>query len=163
VEPLILYFDRCAGKRLPEAMALLKLENVKSVYHHNTPRHKIGLGGNNRKTPLFTPAEKDDTWLEFVGSRGWVVFSQDRKFHRKGFEHEMHALRHFNVGCFYLWGGSAKTPDRALVFLKAYEKILKAIQETPRPFIYDITKSGKLKRVDINEKARGRAKAKEAA
>jgi len=64
----------------------------------------------------------------------------------------MFALKHFNVGCFYLWGAAAPTADKALMFLKAYEKIVEAIKNTPKPFIYEITKSGKLKRIDIDKK-----------
>jgi hypothetical protein len=149
VEPLILYFDRCAGKRLPEALDLLKLRDVKRVYHHHSSRQAMGFGGSNRKTPLFAPNETDDKWLQFVGSRDWIVFSQDRKFHKAGFENEMFALQHFNIGCFYLWGATATAAEKAYVFLKAYNNILEAIKSTPRPFIFDITKSGKLERVDV--------------
>jgi hypothetical protein len=147
VEPLTLYFDRCAGRRFPEAMAVLGLKGITNIYHQHTPRHSLGLGGT-RKTPLFSPAEPDDKWLEFVGTRGWIVFSQDRKFH--AIENEIYALKQFNVGCFYLWGASATPAEKAFVFLKAHKKIIEAIRTTPKPFLYSITKNGNLKRIDID-------------
>ncbi|KRB73484.1 hypothetical protein ASE07_06425 [Noviherbaspirillum sp. Root189] len=102
-----------------------------------------------KSEPLFPHNASDDQWLEFVGSRDWIVFSQDRKFHKAGYENEMFAIKQFKVGCFYLWGADAQTHEKAQVFLKAYDKILHAIQTTPRPFIYDVTKSGRLVKVPI--------------
>jgi hypothetical protein len=151
VEPLTLYFDRNVGKRLPEALRLLQLHDVKNnvIHHHSEKRSIAGMRYKNRTEQLFKPEEKDDQWLEFVGKKNWIVFSQDRKFHTAGYENEMFALKQFNVGCFYLWGADARCADKALAFLKAYDKIVAAIQTTPKPFIYDLAKSGKLTRIDI--------------
>ena len=150
MQPLTLYFDRNVGKRLPEALKLLHLEGVKNnVVHHHTEKRQLGLPHRSRSELLFKPDEKDDSWLEYVGRSEWIVFSQDKKFHKPGYETELYAIKQFNIGCFYLWGGSAPTAEKALVFLKAYQKIYSAIKSTPKPFIYDITKAGKLIQIDL--------------
>jgi hypothetical protein len=150
VEPLVFYFDRNVGKRLPEALKLLQLKNVDKVFHHNTERKLVGgLRSSAKLKYLFKPDEQDDVWLEFVGRRGWIVFTQDKKFHRDGYENEISAIKQFNVGCFYLWGADAPTALKALVFLKSFDRIMYAIVNTPRPFIYDISKSGKLTSIPI--------------
>jgi hypothetical protein len=149
VEPLIFYFDRNAGKRLPQALNLLKLPGVKKVIHHHSEKRELGLSTTERRAQLFHPETRDDEWLEFAGKEGWIVFSQDSKFHRPGYEHECLAIKQFKVGCFYLWGGQATTAEKALVFLKAHQKIIAAARTTPKPFLYKITKSGSLKRIPI--------------
>lgn len=148
MEKLVFYFDRNLGKRLPEALKLLKLSGVGNVVHQHTKKGDAGISGKYNQH-LFEDFVGDDIWLEFVGKNGWIVFTQDRKFHKKGFEAEMSAIKQFNVGCFYLWGAAARTEDKALVFLKALDKILETIKTTPKPFIYDISKSGKLTAINI--------------
>ena len=61
----------------------------------------------------------------------------------------MYAVKQFAIGCFYLWGGNSLCEDKALVFLKARKKIIKAIRTTEKPFIYEIAKSGNLVRIDV--------------
>lgn len=119
------------------------------MVHHHSNKRDLAMTCKKKVEPLFAADESDDKWLEFVGNHGWIVFSQDRKFHRDGYENEMYAIKQFKVGCFYLWGATAQTHEKAIVFLKAYDKILHAIKNTPKPFIFDITKSGKLVRVPI--------------
>jgi hypothetical protein len=149
VEKLVFYFDRNVGRRLPEAFKLLKLQNVWNVVHHHTRRGDVGMREDSPKQPLFEDFASDDAWLEFVGKQGWIVFTQDRKFHTDGYEVEMSAIKQFNVGCFYLWGAEANAEKKALSFLKALAEIREAIKTTPKPFIYDISKSGKLTAIRI--------------
>ena len=128
---------------MPESLAALRL----NVIHHHTPKALLAMRCKNRKEPLFPPGEPDDAWLEYVGKKKWIVFSHDEKFHKR--ETELSAIKQFDVGCFYLWGASAKNYEKARCFLLAYERILKAIAETPRPFIYKIDKQGKLSKIAI--------------
>ena len=53
------------------------------------------------------------------------------------------------MGCFYLWGASAKKHEKAQCFVKAYDRIVQAADNTPRPFIFDVQKNGRLKEVKI--------------
>jgi len=86
-----LYFDRNVGKSIPEALWLLGIHTV----HHNTKRSAVGLRESEKQKTLFAQNEKDDVWLEFVGKKDWLVFTQDRKFHKAGFEHEMSATSRY--------------------------------------------------------------------
>lgn len=107
------------------------------------------MSNRSRKEPLFPPDEADDSWLAFVGKKGWTVFSHDEKFHKPGYESEISAIKQYQIGCFYLWGANAQNYEKARCFLKAYERIVDAIAGTPKPFIYRIEKSGKLVKVKI--------------
>lgn len=138
--PLTLYFDRNFGRGLPESLGKLGLK----VVHHHTEKRLLGLPCRKRTEPLFPPEEADDSWLSVVGKNGWTVFTQDQKFHKPGYESEMLAIRQYSVGCFYLWGATALRHEKALCFLKSYKRIVEAIAATPKPFIYQIDKSGKL-------------------
>jgi len=140
-----LYFDRNVGWRVPEALRLLG----HTVVHHNTRRKSLGLKEKSTLKTLFTPAEKDDVWLEYVGQKGWLVFTQDRKFHRAGFENKLSAIKQFNVGCFYIWGADANKWEKMKALCKGLDSMIVAADLTPRPFIYDVQKNGKLIPVPI--------------
>lgn len=143
---LSLYFDRNVGWKLPEAMKLLGLKNI---FHHNTPRVHLGLKPIKNQKALFAPDETDDSWLKFVGEKGWIVLTQDSKFHKKGFENELSAIKQFNIGCFYIWGAEARKWEKMIALCKAYENIVKASSSTAKPFIYSVAKSGKLTQIQI--------------
>ena len=140
-----LYFDRNVGWRLPEALRLLGLD----VVHHNTLRSLLGLRETANLKTLFTNNEKDDVWLEFVGKRNWLVFTQDRKFHRAGFENELSAIKQFNVGCFYIWGAEANKWQKMVALCKGLDAMIAAAATTPKPFIYDVQSTGRLIKVLI--------------
>lgn len=140
-----LYFDRNIGWRVPEALKLLGL----TVIHHNTPRKLLGLPRLPKQKTLFSPTEADDVWLQYVGQKGWVVFTQDRKFHREGYENELSAIKQFNVGCFYIWGAEATKWEKMKALCKGLDRMLAASAATPKPFIFDVEKTGKLKQIPI--------------
>lgn len=142
---LKLYFDKNVGTRLPEALQRLDLD----VAWHAMKQAKLGVTGHTHNDPLFHPEEEDDVWLANVGARGWIVFSHDRKFHKVGYESELSAIKQYSVGCFYLWGANAKKFEKAQCFFKAYDRILATIKTAPRPFIYDVQKNGRLKKLKI--------------
>ena len=148
MDPLIFFFDVNIGKRLPEALSLLRPKNVYKIFHHNTDRKLAGLKVETHRT-IFKEGERDDVWLSFVGNKRWIVFTQDEKFHKPGYEHELSAIKQFEIGCFYIWGASAPLTEQALVFLKALDSIIEVIKTTPKPFIYKISKSGKLTQIKI--------------
>lgn len=148
MDPLVFYFDVNVGKRLPEAMSFLCPKKVTNVFHHNTNRKLLRLPIGRHKS-LFKDGEYDDVWLSFVGERNWIVFTQDEKFHKAGYETELSAIKQFNIGCFYMWGACALPGEKALVLLRAMDAIIKAIETTKRPFIYKITKQGKLIPINI--------------
>lgn len=140
-----LYFDRNVGWRVPEALRFLGL----NVVHHNTSRSSLGLKQKGKLKTLFAPAEKDDFWLQYVGQRGWLVFTQDRKFHRAGFENELSAIKQYQVGCFYIWGAEATKWQKMIALCSGLDAMLAAADLTQKPFIYDAQKNGKLIQIPI--------------
>ncbi|MDB5819082.1 MAG: hypothetical protein JWQ11_2722 [Rhizobacter sp.] len=149
MEPLTLYFDRNVGRRLPEALKLLQLDGVATVIHHHTERRHLQMSHKTRTQQLFAPDETDDRWLKYVGERGWVVVSQDYKFHKAGYEAELSAIKQFKVRCFYLWGSCEPTHAKALCFLRAFPKMLHAARASSDPFIVRVGKLGRLSSVVI--------------
>ena len=140
-----LYFDRNVGRCVPEALRLLGLD----VIHHNTPRSFLGLKNLGKQRTLFADKERDDVWLEYVGTQGWIVFTQDRKFHKEGFENEMSAIKQFNVGCFYIWGAEATRWEKMKALCRGLDAMLVAASLTTKPFIFDVNRHGKLKSIPI--------------
>ena len=122
---------------------------LKNVVHHHTPRRQLAMRATKRLKNLFAPGEKDDSWLTFVGEKGWIVLTQDRKFHKEGFENELSAIKQFRVGCFYIWGAEATKWEKLRAFCRAFDNVKRAIENTPRPFIFDVTKAGKLRQITI--------------
>lgn len=146
MDSVTLYFDRCVGTRLPEALRLLGLKNV---VHHHSFGSQLGLGAAQGHTALFDDEEPDDSWLKFVGDRGWIVFTQDRKFHRSGHENELSAIKQYRAGRFYLWGAEATTWEKMRAFCRAFDNIVHAATDTARPFIFDVARSGRLTPIPI--------------
>lgn len=78
----------------------------------------------------------DDEWLATVGAKGWVVITQDRKFHK--LELEKAAVQAHSVRCFYLYGGSEPVWSTFYTLVSVFPRIVKIASEMPAPFIYQI-------------------------
>ncbi len=127
---LVLFFDRDVGISLPRALGVLKLPT--RVEHHQDH---------------FPIDARDDDWMPRVGGMGWTLIGHDSRHHRE--ESELLAIRQHDIGCFYLWGGTALRWEKMRCFLRAYENILAASATTPRPFIHRVTEKGRLIPVTI--------------
>lgn len=125
-----LFFDRSVGRRLPEALRLLRLP-VGIEYHQ---QH-------------FAQTEHDDIWLPLVGAWGWYVVGQDWSYHIK--VPELSAIKQYHIGCFYLWGAEEKVWETMRCFARGYDRILNAASSTPGPFIYRVSRAGRLSPVPI--------------
>ena len=130
VAATVLFFDRDVGTSLPQALHTLKLPS-QVEYHQNH----------------FPTDSQDDEWMADVGSRGWIVIGHDSQHHRK--PAELSAIQQYGIGCFYLWGRHAQRWEKMRCFLNAYQKMLEAINTTPKPFVYRITQVGRLEAVII--------------
>lgn len=133
METLTFYFDRCFGKRLPEALHRTRPPFVTEWQHNRLNR--------------FNQTMKDDEWLEICGKRGWVAFSHDRKFHSIDVEAE--AIKQHSVAAFCLCGANDETFNKLRYFVKSYPKIISIIQSEKPPYLYRITKEGILRRVEL--------------
>lgn len=125
---MILFFDVNVGTVVPR---ILKNELKLPVEYHVA------------HFPIDAP---DDQWLATVGAWGWMVIGHDSSFHIR--QNELSAIKQHGVGCFYFWGAEATRWQKLQCFALAYDRIVKA-DNTPKPFIYRITRSGLLKRVPI--------------
>lgn len=122
--PPTLFFDRSTGKAIPTALRRLGL-----------PVEFHGLH--------FERDAPDDEWLQRVGAWGWVVVGQDYHYHER--PAELAALKQYSVAVFYLWGANATKWETMRVFARAYDRILAAAATTSRPFVYRISKNGRLR------------------
>ena len=71
-----------------------------------------------------------------VGTKGWVVITQDRKFHKETLA--LAALQDHSVRCFYLHGGSDAMWSTFCNFISAFPRIVEIAREVPAPFIYQV-------------------------
>jgi hypothetical protein len=103
------------------------------VEYHDDPKNKF----------KFKHDTTDDIWLAAVAQEGWIVFSHDRKFHTCC----RNALRLSNI----MRGASTSSPtwDKMCHFIKAYQGIVDRIGVTPKPFIFELSHTGRFKRVPI--------------
>jgi hypothetical protein len=129
---MILFFDRSVGKVVPEVLQWKSLKFPYQVRYHQ--QH-------------FTSDEQDDIWLGQVGQWGWTVIGHDSSYHKK--PSELSAIKQYKVGCFYLWGSEAKRWEKLRCFARAYDRIIQAEANTPKPFIYRVTKLGALHPIQI--------------
>jgi hypothetical protein len=121
VDSVTFYFDRCFGKRFPEALLTMDAP-FKVQYHHSRE--------NN-----FPQSMEDDEWLALVGAKGWYVFSHDKKWHDES--PAIAAIKEHKIGCFYLWGASVPTWDKYVCLARAYRRIKERLP-TRKPFIYRV-------------------------
>ena len=90
--------------------------------------------------------------MHFVGSRGWVVFGKDYRWHRE--PAVLEAIRQHAVRSFYLWGGNAPKWEIMRAFARAYPRIMRQAA-APGPFICRVTEHGRLFPVPLTDHRSG--------
>ena len=126
----VLFFDRDVGTAFPRALNVLGLPTqVEFLQNH------------------FQTDAQDDVWMPVVGARGWILIGHDRMHHRR--TPERSAIQEYEMGCFYMWGAQAQRWEKMRCFLNAYERILEAIETTPKPFIYRLNRFSNLESITI--------------
>ena len=131
---LTFYFDRNFGIRFPKALHYIGAPV--SIRWHDEQR--------------FPQAMPDDEWLSIVGQQGWVVFSHDRKFHSEAAETA--AVLQHKVGCFYLPCSNEPRWEKMRCFMRSVDRIITLASETPKPYIFNVEKGGRIRSVAINRK-----------
>ena len=129
MEPLILYFDRCVGNRVPEALA--KLTCPFQVRWHDGEGFAQELG--------------DDEWLHSVGAKKWVVISHDAKWHREPAAKE--AINQHKIKCFYLYGANSQMLFKIGCISHNWAKMKHRISSQNGPFIYRISNHNRLSKI----------------
>jgi hypothetical protein len=123
---VIFFFDRSVGIGFPRALREIRRFPAGIEYHQ---QH-------------FSIDELDDYWLPIVGQNDWIVIGHDYSYHKR--ETEREAIEAHGIGVFYLWGSEAPQWESVRVFAKAYDRIVEACENTPRPFIFWVRKDGRL-------------------
>jgi hypothetical protein len=97
------------------------------------------------KVEMFPDGTKDPVWLRTVGENNWLAITRDGYIRiRPG---EKQAILDHRVGCFiFTYRNTLKREAIIELVLKHIEKIEKAFDATPRPFIYTIATDGQLRR-----------------
>ena len=121
----ILFFDRSVGTTIPRTLRRLQVP--------------FGVEWHQQH---FESDAADDVWLPRVGANGWGVLGFDWSYHLN--QAELAAIRQYGIGVFYLWGADARTWERMFCFVRAYERIIDAMTNEPRPFIFRVRRSGSL-------------------
>ena len=87
----------------------------------------------------------DEEWLEFAGSRGWIVLMKDKRIRYR--PHERGAIEQFRVRCFCLAGRNLPADEMADRFLRCLPAIVEACH-SPGPFLYVVYKE-QIRKLDL--------------
>ncbi|HEU4685267.1 MAG TPA: hypothetical protein VFS39_12260 [Nitrospira sp.] len=88
----------------------------------------------------FPPDAKDEDWLAQVGQRGWIVLTKD---HRIRYRHvERLALMNAGVAAFILTSGDLQGEEMAHIFIKAFPRIARFLQNTPSRSLLELPETG---------------------
>ena len=131
-----LFWDKNIGTTIPRALRMLNPPDVSVRYYQEE------YPGSSS-----TPEPGDDLWLSDVGNKGWFVVTQDQRLHRNA--PELRAIKHHNVGCFYLKGASDSRWDIFRHFVCSFDRIIQVAEDTPRPFVYRIQRTGNLRQIAL--------------
>jgi hypothetical protein len=94
------------------------------------------------KDQNFPSDAKDEEWLPIIGSKGWVIVTSDRRIWSR--QVEIAALLRSGAASFVLTAASATAAQNADSFLKALPDVLGCLKKFPRPFVAQITASGRV-------------------
>ncbi len=86
----------------------------------------------------------DQEWLAAAGEKGWLVITHDRKVRtRPG---ERRAIMEHGVGCFILtYKQDLRKEEIVALIAENLEEMERRFEETPRPFIYTVSKNGQFR------------------
>jgi hypothetical protein len=124
---------------LPEEFVLYldeNLQNCKPILDALTQQ-----GVKHERHGSHLPAGTEDTiWLPFVGQKGWVLVTKDKKIRYN--ELEKGAVLQNRVREFYFSSGNYSGAEMAAVLIAALPKMIRIFRKDVPPFIASITKSG---------------------
>lgn len=89
---------------------------------------------------VFAPDARDEDWIAAVGRHGWVIVTRDQNIRRR--PNERAAVRRAAVHLFALTSGNLSATETAAVITKAWPAIQRAVQSTPAPTLWSVTRAG---------------------
>jgi hypothetical protein len=126
---------------LPEDLVLYLDENL----HNCRPildvllRHSIK---HERHGEHFPSGTEDSVWLPFVGQRGWILLTKDKRIRFNQLEKT--AVRRHRVREFYFSSGNFTGAEMAEILVAALPAMIKTVRKQEPPFIASIAKSGQV-------------------
>lgn len=125
---MILLCDEDVGTKVPKALKLVDIKNVKSMADSD-----FGLG-------------KDDVeWLRDVDKRGWLAFSCNKKM--LDVPRERDTIIAEKVGIVFLTSGQEYLQQVLRLLLNKWKWLEHIDQTTPRPFAYFLYPYGRTRKV----------------
>src|SRR3972149_10630105 len=116
-DPLLFFLDRAMGKRfVAEALSNPDL-NIKVEVLDD----------------YFEPNTNDEEWLKFVGKKGWILFTKDKKIRYRAAVVEI--IKKGKIRMFILSRGNLLGHEMAQIIINALPAIKKFIFKHPQPLI----------------------------
>ncbi|MDQ3534810.1 MAG: hypothetical protein M3421_04205 [Bacteroidota bacterium] len=137
---MIIYLDENLPKHLAQGFHILQYPEGK----------KTGFEIEVKYIPdVFTKGAKDEDWIPKAGSQKACIITQDRNIHKR--KHELELYRKYKLGFFFLKGKNKKQGLNVWQMVESLAKnwpaIIEKAQTDTRPFAYEISIKGKLKKL----------------
>ncbi|WP_375426145.1 hypothetical protein [uncultured Friedmanniella sp.] len=96
---------------------------------------------------VTTPATKDPVWIPAVAAQGWLIITRDKEI--QGNRAEIDAVRDNAAKMVNLASQDAKNTWAQLEVLMTRWREIEALVDQPGPFIYVVSRTGRLRPVDL--------------
>jgi len=93
----------------------------------------------------FEPNASDEEWLRFIGQKGWIAITKDKRIRYR--TPALEVIRKEKVKLFMYNKGNLTGQQMVEILVKAIPRIKTFIAKHEPPFIVTMTKSGKLLKV----------------
>ena len=97
---------------------------------------------HERHGQYFAPGTEDPVWLPFVGEKGWVLITKDKRIRFN--ELEKSAVLRYKVREFYFSSGNYSGAEMAEILIANLRDMLRVYRRHVAPFIASITRSGRV-------------------
>jgi hypothetical protein len=88
----------------------------------------------------FPPGAEDSVWLPFVGQKGWILLTKDKRIRFNDLEKQ--ALIANRVREFYFTSGNFNGEEMAALLVVALPAMIRVCRKHRPPFIASLTKAG---------------------
>lgn len=124
-----MFLDRAIGKRV-----------VANALTNVNPMIKVELLDDH-----FAANAPDEDWLKFVGRKGWIAITKDKRIRYR--TPALEVIKEERVKLFVFSKGNLSGQEMAQILINAIPKIEILVSKINPPFIITITRSGNLVRV----------------
>jgi hypothetical protein len=88
----------------------------------------------------FPAGTEDSRWLPFVGQKGWILLTKDKRIRFNDLEKQ--AVLDNRVREFYFTSGNFSGAEMAAVLVAALPEMIRVCKKHRPPFIASLTKTG---------------------